>query len=138
MTTQQSEKDLFLEISVYLTGFDEAELQGTGMVETYYQAVLSNNTQPDVSYFFEMVAAILKENESNEDALNKAISSHLMPASAYSGMAMNIINMWYTGNWGQNVVSGQAYIQGLVWDAAEAHPPGAKQPGYGSWAIPPL
>ena len=138
MTTQQSEKDLFLEISVYLTGFDEAELQGTGMVETYYQAVLSNNTQPDVSYFFEMVAAILKENESNEDALNKAISSHLMPASAYSGMAMNIINMWYTGNWGDNVVSGQAYVQGLVWDAAEAHPPGAKQPGYGSWAIPPL
>jgi hypothetical protein len=46
--------------------------------------------------------------------------------------------MWYNGNWGQNVVSGQAYIQGLIWDAAEAHPPGAKQPGYGSWAIPPL
>ena len=138
MTTQQSENDLFLKISVYLTGFDGAELQGTGMVDTYYQAVLSNNTQPDVAYFFEMVAAILEENKGDEGALNSAISIHLMPASAYNGMATNIINMWYTGNWGQNVVSGQAYIQGLVWDAAEAHPPGAKQPGYGSWGIAPL
>ena len=138
MTTQKSEKDLFLEISVYLTGFDEAELQGTGMVETYYQAVLSNNTKPDIEYFFEMVATLLKENKGNEDAVNKAIGINLMPASAYNGMAMNIINMWYTGNWGNNVVSGQAYIQGLVWDAIEAHPPGAKQPGYGSWSMPPL
>ena len=138
MTTSKSEEELFLEISVYLTGYNEAELQGTGMVETYYQAVLKNNTPSDASFFFEEVAAILKESNGDEGLIEKAIAIHLMPASAYSGMAMNIITMWYTGSWGNDVVSGQAYVQGLVWDAAQTHPPGAKQPGYGSWSMPPL
>jgi hypothetical protein len=138
MTAKQSEEDLFLEISVYLTGYNEAELQGTGMIETYYQAVQKNNTPSDVTFFFEEVAAILEESKGDEALIEKAISSRLMPASAYNGMAINIITLWYTGNWGNNVVSGQAYVQGLVWDAAQTHPPGAKQPGYGSWSMPPL
>jgi hypothetical protein len=138
MTTRQSDEDLFLKISVYLTGYNEVELQGTGMAETYYQAVLKSKPASDVAFFFEEVAAILQESKGDEALIEKAILIHLMPASAYNGMAMNIITMWYTGSWGDNVVSGQAYVQGLIWDAAQTHPPGAKQPGYGSWSMPPL
>ena len=36
------------------------------------------------------------------------------------------------------VVSPAAYTEGLLWRAIGAHPSGAKAPGYGSWAIPPV
>jgi len=138
MTTTLDERGLFLQISVWLTGFDEAELQGTGMLETYYETVISKNTASDVRYFFDEVAKILAAGKNHEAQIEKSIASNLMPISAYSNLAQNIITMWYTGNWGSGVISGQAYVQGLVWDAAETHPPGAKQPGYGSWSMPPL
>jgi len=133
--------DLFLEISAILTGFNKAELQGTGMVESYFNYV--SNTPSDaqkanLDFFFAKVQAILKETKGDEQALEFAVSDQLMPISAYNNMAQNIITLWYTGNWGQNVVSAQSYIQGLMWDTAEAHPPGAKQPGFGSWSLPPL
>jgi len=135
MINQNSEKELFLKISVALTGFNEAELEGTGMVDTYYQTILENNTTDVITYFFRAVETIFEDSNGDEE---KAIETVLMPATAFNGLAQNIINMWYLGNWGQNVVSGKAYTQGLVWDAAETHPPGAKQPGYGTWSMPPL
>ena len=75
---------------------------------------------------------------SDEMQINAAISSRLMQPSSYEGLAGAIITMWYTGNWGNDVITSQSYVQGLMWDAAEAHPPGAKQPGYGSWSMKPL
>ncbi len=36
------------------------------------------------------------------------------------------------------VVSPDAYTEGLLWPAIGAHPTGAKAPGYGSWANPPV
>jgi hypothetical protein len=36
------------------------------------------------------------------------------------------------------VVSPTAYTEGLLWQAIGAHPAGAKAPGYGSWAEPPV
>ncbi|MFF4172365.1 hypothetical protein [Streptomyces sp. NPDC001744] len=36
------------------------------------------------------------------------------------------------------VVSPDAYTEGLLWRAIGAHPSGAKAPGYGSWAQPPV
>ena len=36
------------------------------------------------------------------------------------------------------VVSPAAYTEGLLWRAIGAHPSGAKAPGYGSWAVPPV
>jgi hypothetical protein len=36
------------------------------------------------------------------------------------------------------VVCPAAYTEGLLWRAIGAHPAGAKAPGYGSWAAPPV
>jgi hypothetical protein len=69
-------------------------------------------------------------------------------------IARNIIKLWYVGIWYQlprvwaeahgsrpadvtRTVSPEAYVEGLLWPAIGAHPPGAKAPGYGSWASPP-
>ena len=35
------------------------------------------------------------------------------------------------------VISAEAYKQSLVYNVMQAHPPGAKQPGYGSWSQSP-
>ena len=142
----QHRQALFLRISSRLTGFEAVELEGTGMTQTYFDT-LSHNTAPDVlALFFEEVAAILALQD--DDAIDAAIRSRLMPDSSYHATAKVIILMWYTGEWysgigeSSNVASTQidapSYVQGLMWEAAETHPPGAKQPGYGSWAEPPI
>ncbi len=70
-------------------------------------------------------------------------------------LARNLIVLWYLGQWNQLpadwrdawganamdqtcIISPEAYVQGLVWPAIHTHPPGAKMPGYGSWALPPV
>ncbi len=142
----QTRQALFLAISARLTGFAAVELQGTGMTQAYFDT-LSNNTAPDVlGLFFEEVATILALQD--DQVIDAAIRSRLMPDSAYDATAKVIILMWYTGEWyigiGQSAsvnstqINGPSYVQGLMWDVAEAHPPAAKQPGYGSWAEPPI
>lgn len=142
----QTPQALFLAISARLTGFEAVELEGTGMTQTYFDT-LSNNTAPDVlALFFEEAATILALKD--DEAIDAAIRSRLMPDSSYDATAKVIILMWYTGEWytgiGQSTnvastqIDGPSYVQGLMWEAAETHPPGAKQPGYGSWAEPPI
>lgn len=127
---------LFLEVSALLTGFSKTELKATGMLETYYNTIQKNMDKQDIDYFFLDVHALL--NDKSKKNIEAVLASQFMAASAYNGLAKNIIILWYTGNWGNDVVSSASYIQGLMWNAAHTHPPGAKQPGYGSWAERPL
>lgn len=150
MKTATNHSDLFLKISTWLTGFDEVELLGTGMLDTYYQTIITKNTASCIENFFEAARMVLHEGGGDEDKTNALIASLLFPTSCYNNLAQNIINMWYNGDWAPNVnapnaniaqvsnISPQAYVQSLVWPAAQTHPPGAKQPGYGSWAMPPI
>ncbi len=147
MSTSNSEDyKLFLEISVLLTGFTESELIGTGMLDTYYNSLLQNSKQEDISYFFQNVKAILQAPKRTEETTDEAIRLQLIPSSQYSALAKNIIMLWYSGslfnmaltNQPSNIVNAEAYKQGLMWTAGHTHPPGAKQPGYGSWAKPPI
>ncbi|HYV94028.1 MAG TPA: hypothetical protein VE978_19785 [Chitinophagales bacterium] len=133
MKSIKNETDIFLKISVYLTGFSEIELLGTGMLETYFNVMLNKNSIATIESFLSEAAGILKQNRDNPGKLNEEILNKLMPDSLYNGLAKNIITMWYMGNWVNDVISPQSYVQGLIWNTAEAHPPGARQPGYGSW-----
>jgi len=148
MNDSKTHVPTFLAISAWLTGFEQVELQGTGMVDTYYQTVIAKNSAADVAYFFAEAAAILAETAGDEAQTLAQIKSRLIPDSCYNSLAKNIILMWYTGEWytqtddpstiSSSQINGESYVQGLMWTAAETHPPGAKQPGYGSWAEPPI
>jgi hypothetical protein len=140
----------FLRISACLTGFEVVELQGTGLSEKYL-SVVTQATPPDtLAQFFAEAERILQAGEGNPAAIEPLIAANLFPLSCFGGLAQNIVFMWYSGQWQPTVdapnvdletvrnISPDAYVQGLVWTAAETHPPGAKQPGYGSWAKPPL
>jgi hypothetical protein len=145
MKNKKKEIETFLEISASLTGFNKAELEGTGMQEDYFQIVMDRprpvsdpSTPTNAELFLAESAQIIKESKGDESKLNEAIATRLMPDASYNGLAKKIITMWYNSTWGSDVISPASYVQGLIWEAAQAHPPGAKQPGYGSWAIPPI
>jgi hypothetical protein len=136
----------FLDISVELTGFGKKELSATGMPETYYFTIMKDYDQDEVRAFFKEAQSILNQYDGNPTGLELGIRQRLFPRSTFKRLAQRIILLWYTGIWTSvldkeeksEMVSGEAYVQGLIWAAAETHPAGAKQPGFGSWSTKPL
>ena len=136
----------FLSVSVWLTGFSEVELQGTGMTDTYYSTLQAGIGQSDLLGFFNNWELIQLAANGNPVQLAQLIETQLIPATAYAATAQRIIAMWYTGQWFTDVsnagsgtmINADAYQQTLMYVVAQAHPPGAKQPGYASWAEPPI
>lgn len=136
----------FIRLSVELTGFTEAELAATGLAKSYFDEL------------GQVLGVTLRQ-----DLLTVNLApGPLMASPLYGPLARNVIRMWYLGQWKQlpqswvtqltkeqrekfdefgrntdRVLSGQAYKQGLAWAAIASNPPGAKQPGFGSWAEPP-
>lgn len=141
----------FYGLSRDLTGFDEVALRGTGRGEEYL-AELERILPPDVPPA--LLAAYGRALEDYPDDRDLGIQVEILGDPRLGPVARNLIFMWYTGTWQQlpdawraaygisaadapHVVSSEAYREGLVWQAIGAHPAGAKQQGYGSWAFPP-
>lgn len=143
------EFETFVSLSATLTGFSEAELAGTGMAKTYYEALR------------QIVGTQICTRFLNADSC----PPELLQSRVFGPLARNVIRMWYLGQWkripsswlkeltdanidlpdqfdafGRNndrVLSSQAYQQGLAWTAMGVNPMGAKQPGFGSWSWAP-
>lgn len=137
----------FLGLSTALTGYDEYALIGTGMLRPYYDEVVRIIGAREVGA---LLGAFDRVDPNDEHAFRAAI----LDDARYGPVARNIVRMWYLGTWAQlprdwrnaygatsydtdHVVSAAAYRAGLVWPTAGAHPMGAKQQGFGSWAKPP-
>lgn len=54
---------ILLEISAYLTGFEKADLQGTGMLDPYYRYALQQYLDPNDSTTLRSFLWSLKEKE---------------------------------------------------------------------------
>lgn len=144
----------FLQLSEALTGFDDAELNGTGMVESYLGALMSIVGEDMTARLLQTWADLVEEAEEKPERV-EALLVHLMASDATLGpLVRNLAFLWYTGQWNQmpadwrdahgasaldqtSILSPESYTEGLVWKAIFTHPQGAKQPGYGSWALPP-
>jgi hypothetical protein len=123
-------KQMFLDLSVKLTGFNQLELQGTGQLDTYFS--LFNKSFPTVlkANFRDEDPMKLREDIQNAYGLpNLATAKSLQDA---------VITLWYSGLWNGKYANEFAYAEGLMWKTFHAHPPAHKQPGYGSWSIKPL
>ncbi len=135
---------VFLDLSVALTGFDRAELLGTGLVTDYYDTLLRAIGEREGGKLLQAAEDNLADPDDFEEFARNP---------RYGPVAVSIIKLWYLGSWTplaqqwrdrygataydvQHVVSAHAYQEGLVWPAAGAHPMGAKPGGYGSWAVP--
>lgn len=147
MSSERTER--FLDLSVLLTGFDRAQLLGTGVAGQYLRTledVVCGEVLDDLLHARERLPA----GEPSEAVIRSEIIDH----ADRGPVARNLIMLWYSGTWRalpedwrrahgaspldtDRVVSGAAYAAGLQWVAAGAHPMGARAPGFGSWALPP-
>lgn len=126
---------LFVKVSAVLTGFDEAALLGTGQARAYFDWV--RHARP------EDTSALLREAEKGLDDERVA---RLLEGAEIGVLARQIAYLWYTAQWRTpwdtgkqtSIVSPAAFQEGLVWPAMFAHPPAAKQQGFGSWTALPF
>ncbi|MEU1308200.1 hypothetical protein ABZ419_04785 [Streptomyces cinnamoneus] len=131
----------FVDMSVRLTGFDEFELRGTGMVRLYHDTTVEQVGREAVGRFIDDLDAAGGDPDGLVDETSRDI-------------ARAITHLWYLGVWPQLsrsvhaalgreranvafVVSPESWTEGLAWRTFDAHPPGAKAPGHGSWSEPP-
>lgn len=138
----------FLDLSVLLTGFGRVQLLGTGMLEHYLRAV--DDVLP-AGFLDELLAAYDALRAGDREA---AAGPTIFDDPKLGPVARNLILLWYCGTWTElpedwrglhgtspldthRVVSPASYLAGLQWVAAGAHPVGARQQGYGAWAVPP-
>lgn len=146
MADSQPGLSAFVAVSAWLTGFSEVELLGTGMAQTYYDTLVAKTTPGDLAAFFNQWQLITLTAGDDPVLLAQLTEAQLIPATAYAAAAQRIIAMWYTGQWFTDVsnpssgsmINADAYQQTLMYVVAQAHPPGAKQPGFASWAEPPI
>lgn len=152
MTESPTSMQAFLRMSAELTGFSEYRLTGTGMARDYLDAVTSVVGD-------EVVRALLQTYDdlpdSNDEERRRAdLRTQVLADERLGPVARNVVKLWYVGTWYELpatwrerfgvrdldatfVVSPVAYTEGLLWPAAGANPPGAKGPGYATWAKPP-
>jgi hypothetical protein len=147
VSSDRSER--FINLSALLTGFERAQLLGTGVADQYLRTleeVVCDQVLDDLLHAYER----LPTGEQSE----AAVRSEILDDADRGPVARNLITLWYSGTWRalpddwrrahgaspldtDRVVSGEAYVAGLQWVAAGAHPIGARPPGFGSWALPP-
>lgn len=145
----------FVALSVVLTGFDDAELWGTGMVDPYLGWLLSVVGDRHTGALLTTARRVLDEAAGDDEAIERLVQLDILAEPTIGPLARNLIVLWYLGQWNQLpadwrdtwgasamdqtcIISPEAYVQGLAWPAIHTHPPGAKMPGYGSWALPPV
>lgn len=108
------------------------ELQGTGLTDVYFKTLMDNGGK-DAESLLQTWAVIAVRDGDTEHL----IRTEILDKSVIGALARSVIKMWYLGSWNGDILSGEGYVQGLVWDAVDAHPQAAKQQGFGVWAFPP-
>jgi hypothetical protein len=154
-TPTAGDREVFLTLSSVLTGFSPLELRGTGNAEPLLD-FLWTLLGPDIcgELLTSAAAALAPIDEAERE---RAIRATLWTSPKLGPVVQALVRLWYTGKWNplpaqwQETyrwdhpdphasavnLSPQAYIESLVFAAIDAHPPGAKPGGHGSWAYPP-
>ena len=142
--------DGFLDFSAELTGFSLFELRATGEAEAYLEAALKVAGQAVLQDLVDAWRNLNETGKSREEQIRR----NILGDPRLGPVARNIIKMWFSGVWYQLpeswtsaygsgsgnttfTVRPSSYPEGLLWKTIGANPPGAKAPGYGSWAEAP-
>lgn len=128
--------DDFLQVSIRITGFGRLELLSTGMLPVYHEAFVKQVDYEKLKFFWTKIKAILKLADDND--IDKEIARLIDSSSKIREVVNAIIIVWYLGTVEGSLVSAEAYTESLIYAVAHTHPGGSRQPGYGSWAEPPI
>lgn len=156
-TNTSDKRRAFLILSSELTGYSGLELEGTALVDSHQQLVSDVLGPQLTSEFYGLAEPIV--NGPDADFRQQKIRDTFLPSKFWPVLS-SLITLWYTGTWTQlpdswyaaaglpvpgpkdagrtHTPSGLAYIEQLSYRAAEAHTPGAKPTGFGSWSVEPL
>jgi len=141
----------FLDFSAEVTAFSTLALYGTGQAESYLSTVVNVAGEQALT---ELLDAYEHVPQTDPQARAEGLYQDVFSSEKLGPIARNVIKLWYAGVWYKLppewtesfgaregdvtfVVSPASYTEGLLWPAIGANPPGAKAPGYGSWAAPP-
>lgn len=144
----------FLAVSATLTAFSQFDLRGTGQAESYLATLLAAVGPDTTDELVAAHAAVVAASPGDDRARDLLVRTRILSNDRLGPVARNLMKLWYIGTWysmpqswtqahgvggvdGTFVVSSTSYAEGLVWPAIGANPPGAKGPGYGTWAAPP-
>ena len=139
--------DDFVVLSAALTGYRAAELLGTGMAETYLDRITAIIGEQFAARLWTVGRDVVQRGRRRPR--HSARSAHPRGSRPRPTRA-SILVLWYTGQWLQlpgpwrdrhgaspldvdHILSPDAYVAGLMWDAIGAHPQGAKAPGFATW-----
>lgn len=154
-----AERRHFLQLSAEVTGYDESDLEGTGLVDEYLALLLAELGETVMRELDDAARHVLSHRRA--DARARAMQLRILASPVLWPVVAGIMQLWYLGSWTSmsaqwyslagfkqvpagitpgkpRVPSAQAYEQQLAFRGAGAHPPGAKPTGHGSWAIPPV
>lgn len=152
MTHERLER--FVALSVEATGFTAFELRGTGVAEEYLATLVGVVGEAMTDELLDRYDEVLADAGGTGRGRQELLRRELLSDPRLGPLARNVAKMWFVGIWYElprawtelcgprdgdvtRTVSGTAYTEGLLWPAIGANPPGAKAPGYGSWAHAP-
>ena len=148
----------FVEFSAEVTAFSAFDLHGTGhagIFRSVVTRVVGEDLLTDLFDAFDQALADSAGGDAQAQARARALAAFVFGDDKLGAIARNIIKLWYAGVWfelpqdwtdtygalpndGTFTASPQAYPEALLWRAVGSNPPGAKAPGYGSWAFAPV
>lgn len=143
----------FANMSAALTGFLASVLKPAldpvGLARTYYEFALGQIGAPSMSALLDAFRAI--QTQPPQTIADTLLETANSTPSNQALIAQSIVAMWYLGAWyipgvkGGNgfpptplqVISSQAYTNGLVWKTMQSHPMGFSPFTFGYWSQPP-
>jgi hypothetical protein len=146
----------FAALSAVVTGFQAGVISPTldpiDLKQLYLDTADAQGGAPRVDQLIAQFLSLAGQPpQTVADALlatANASSATVPPPTAL--LARSIVKMWYLGAWypavpasdpssgNGNVISSNAYVGGLAWKAAQAHPMGYSQFSFGYWSsVPP-
>jgi hypothetical protein len=153
----------FVDMSVELTGFQHADLYGTGSAEEYLRTFVERAGRRHAHALYQRICG-----EDLAGLFGERVPVHDKEPLAHA-LAAAVTKMWYLGSWEalddedyallagacrrdqqkvkpkdrialpantSFVISPNAYLNGLVWKLTTGHPIGGKPTGFGTWAAP--
>lgn len=149
----QKQYEAFLRLSAEVTGYSRTDLLGTGVGHLYLET-FSEIVGDDILNELLTRSNQIWKSHKDEAKKEEAIRHTLLSNDKFGPLVRNLIKLWYMGQWDElpadwrerygtsindvnKIISGDSFKEGLMWDAIGAHPPAAKQPGFGTWSSPP-
>jgi hypothetical protein len=142
----------FADMSAALTGFASSvlkpKLDPVGLAKTYYDFAFAQEPADLTALLNEYRAISTQPAQTIADTLLETSSA---TPSKLALLAQSVIAMWYLGAWyvpgvqggggfpptPLQIISSEAYTNGLVWKVMQSHPMGFSPFTFGYWSQPP-